>query len=132
MVEAGQVWRSISIPAFVPDSACHLISPCLSSPSAIGSTNTVLFSLPPQTDWGRNSSACPVAPLGIIKRIINNNRNIYCCMSTADLLATCAHKVSIEPREITHSVTSSGCSAPTICQITLTSHQIMAKYCKEM
>lgn len=89
VVEAGQVWRSISIPAFVPNSACHLISPCLSSPSAIESANTILFILAPQTDWVRNSSACPVAPLGIIKKIINNNRNIYCCMSTADLLATC-------------------------------------------
>jgi len=77
-------------------------------------------------------TACPVEPLGIIKKIINNNKSVYCCKPTADLLATCAHKASVEPWEITLSVTSLGCSAPTGCQITLTSRQVMANYCKEM
>lgn len=89
------------------------------------SDSPALCSLSPRAGWGRTLTACPAEPQGIIKKVINNNKGVYCCEST-DLLAICEHKASTEPSEITRGVTTLGCPAPPAAKV-FTSRPVMAE-----
>lgn len=78
---------------------CRHTSSCASAPCPRWQAITLLCSayLLPLPGAG-TLTACPAEPWGIIKKIINNNKSVYCCESTADLLAPCGRRHQLNHR----------------------------------